>query len=113
MNIASVIATITLVALVGLPGSPSHAADDAAIGAAASGEANSGARARQMAPAKGKQSGMHSMIGKVEDLDTETGMLELKTAEGPLKLHFPPQSLTQLKKGDEIQVHLGFTATGK
>ncbi len=57
----------------------------------------------------GKAAGAHSMKGTVEDLDTQTGMVTLKTNEGELKLHFPPKSLAQIKKGDQIQVHLSFT----
>lgn len=59
--------------------------------------------------AKHGAKGMHSMKGTVEDLDTQTGSLTLKTAEGELKLHFPPKSLAQVKKGDELQVHLSFS----
>ena len=92
-----------LLATLALP--PSYAADNQ--------PGDSATPAAGKAPAKGKATGMHSMIGEVEDLDKETGMLELNTAEGPLKLHFPPKSLARIKKGDELQIHLGFTPTGK
>lgn len=109
MNTYTTLVVITFTALAGsgLLFSPTYAAEGTMDATTAK------PRHAEMAPAKGKQSGMHSITGKVEDLDTETGMVELKTAEGPLKLHFPPKSLAQIKKGDELQIHLGFTPTGK
>lgn len=54
--------------------------------------------------------GKHSMMGTVQDIDRQKGLVTLSTAPGPLKLHFPPGSLQKLKKGDRIQVNLSFTA---
>jgi hypothetical protein len=53
--------------------------------------------------------GEHSMSGKITDIDRDTGKVTLKTGAGDLDLHFPPQSLANLDKGDSITVHLGFT----
>lgn len=52
--------------------------------------------------------GIHTMSGTIEDIDKESGVVDLKTAVGDLKLHFPPQSLANVKEGDQIEVQLGF-----
>lgn len=56
----------------------------------------------------GKKMGTHSMSGTVDDIDSETGIVDLKTDVGVLKLHFPPKSLANVKKGDKLKVSLGF-----
>jgi hypothetical protein len=60
--------------------------------------------------------GEHDMMGTVQGLDPKTGTFMLKTASGMmLHLHFPPPALKDVKDGDMITVHLGFTkgAPGK
>jgi hypothetical protein len=53
--------------------------------------------------------GMHAMPATVDSVDQQTGMVEA-TAEGmTLKLHFPPSSLANLKAGDKITLHMGFS----
>ena len=56
----------------------------------------------------GKALGSHQMTGTVEDLDTETGIVDVKTEVGMLKVHFPPKSLQNMKKGDRINLRLSF-----
>ena len=57
----------------------------------------------------GKMDNMHMMPATVDAIDPKTGMVEV-TAEGmKLKLHFPPASLANVKVGDKITVHLGFS----
>lgn len=58
--------------------------------------------------AGGDLMGTHKMSGTIEDIDKEKGIVDLKTSEGDLKLHFPPQSLADVKEGDQIEVQLGF-----
>lgn len=58
--------------------------------------------------ATGKALGNHQMTGTVEDLDTETGIVDVKTEVGMLKVHFPPKSLQNIKKGDRINLRLSF-----
>jgi len=53
--------------------------------------------------------GKHSMSGEITNIDRSTGQVTVKTGAGDLDLHFPPQSLANLNKGDNITVHLGFT----
>lgn len=57
----------------------------------------------------GELMGSHKMSGTVEDIDKEKGVVDLNTDVGDLKLHFPPQSLTNVKEGDRIEVQLGFS----
>ena len=53
--------------------------------------------------------GVHEMGGTVSSINHHTGMLSLKTGMGVLRLHFPPKTLTQVRDGEHIVVHLGFT----
>ncbi len=53
--------------------------------------------------------GRHWMTGKVEGVDHKTGWLKVKTDEGTLNVHFAPDSIKDLKDGDTITVHLGYT----
>lgn len=119
MDMKTIIAAITFTAIAGsgtlLP-MHANAVQDGAATENRSAPASQGAPAsggdvhseHGAAKASGKKIGAHSMTGTVEDIDTETGMVNLKTPEGPLTLHFPPKSLAQLKKGDRMQVNLSF-----
>ena len=53
--------------------------------------------------------GKHSMSGTITDINQQTGWINLKTAAGDMKLHFPEQSVKDLKSGDTISVHLSFS----
>ncbi len=53
--------------------------------------------------------GRHWMTGKVESVDHKTGWVKVKTDEGSLTVHFPPDSLKDVKEGDTLTVHLAFT----
>jgi uncharacterized GH25 family protein len=53
--------------------------------------------------------GDHDMSGTVSKLDKTKGTFVLTTAAGPLHLHFPPDVMKDVKNGDKITVHLGFT----
>lgn len=52
--------------------------------------------------------GAHKMSGTIREIDKETGTLTLDSKPAQLKLHFPPDSIKDLKEGDEITVKLGF-----
>jgi hypothetical protein len=54
----------------------------------------------------------HWMTGEVTKVDGKTGVIDVKTAEAPLILYFPPTSIKDLKTGDHVAVQLGFE-TGK
>lgn len=51
----------------------------------------------------------HAMPATVTSVDKKTGIVEVNSEGMGLKLHFPPASLANLKAGDKITLHLGFT----
>ncbi|WP_284321734.1 hypothetical protein [Dyella acidisoli] len=53
--------------------------------------------------------GMHRMPATVTSVDTKTGIVEADAEGMSLKLHFPPASVADLKTGDKITLHLGFS----
>ncbi|MHB1527965.1 MAG: hypothetical protein ACYDDA_13745 [Acidiferrobacteraceae bacterium] len=55
------------------------------------------------------ETGVHQMVGAVTAINHRTGIVSVKTTMGLLRLHFPPASLRQVKRGERIDVHLGFT----
>lgn len=54
----------------------------------------------------------HTMSGTVTSLDEKTGMLQLKTEEGTLHLHFPPSQIQNIKKGEKATVELAIKPGG-
>src|SRR5207249_2461246 len=54
----------------------------------------------------------HRVTGTVKAVDQKNGLLALSASEGTLKLHFPPRSLHNLKKGDTITAQIAFAKTG-
>lgn len=53
--------------------------------------------------------GMHAMPATVDSVDQQTGLVEATAGGMTLKLHFPPSSLANLKAGDKITLHMGFS----
>ncbi|HEY5994346.1 MAG TPA: hypothetical protein VIU46_07065 [Gallionellaceae bacterium] len=53
--------------------------------------------------------GKHGMEGTVESVDLKTGWVHVKTGEGSMTVHFPPDSIKDLKAGDAIKVYLSFS----
>ena len=96
-------------------GAPTTGGSEKSTGGGASGGAQSSMHGEHKGtPAKGgKAMGSHQMVGTVEDVDTQKGIVDLKTGEGDLKLHFPPKAVANLKKGDQIQVQLSFNTVNK
>ncbi|RCS29917.1 hypothetical protein DEO45_07505 [Rhodanobacter denitrificans] len=52
---------------------------------------------------------MHMMPATVSSVDTKTGMVEVDSEGMSLRLHFPPASVANLKAGDKITLHMGYT----
>jgi hypothetical protein len=50
--------------------------------------------------------GRHTMTGEVTSIDASSGEVQLQTPHGPLSLHFPPASLTGVRRGDTLTVEL-------
>jgi hypothetical protein len=53
--------------------------------------------------------GMHDMSVTVTEVDHKTGIVDVETGSMKLKVHFPAASVADLKKGDKITLHLGFS----
>lgn len=53
--------------------------------------------------------GMHSMGGTIESINHKTGWIKLKTGLGDMTIHYPPQAIKDLNKGDKITTNLSFT----
>ena len=60
----------------------------------------------------GDMMGQHSMDGQVTKVDAKKGWIDVKTSEGSMKLHFPPEALASVKKGDSVTVQLGLKDNG-
>jgi hypothetical protein len=56
--------------------------------------------------------GRHSMQGEVTSVDAKKGWVHLKTTEGTMILHFPPEALQGVKKGDRMSVDLALKDNG-
>ena len=52
---------------------------------------------------------MHKMPATVSSVDTKTGMVEVDSAGMSLRVHFPPASVANLKAGDKITLHMGYS----
>jgi hypothetical protein len=57
----------------------------------------------------GKMPSMHTMPATVASVDTKTGIVEVSSGGMSLKVHFPPASVADLKVGDKITLHMGFS----
>lgn len=53
--------------------------------------------------------GQHSLQAKITSINPRTGKVSVRTDEGSLALHFPPEALADLKRGDTVTVHLGLS----
>lgn len=53
--------------------------------------------------------GMHAMPATVTSVDTKTGIVEADAEGMNLKVHFPPSSVADLKTGDKITLHMGYS----
>lgn len=53
--------------------------------------------------------GQHSMQATITSINPKNGKVNVRTDEGSLALHFPPDALRDLKRGDTVTVHLGIS----
>jgi hypothetical protein len=60
----------------------------------------------------GETMGHHTMDGTVTRVDAKKGWIHLKTADGTLIMHFPPDALANVKNGDALTVDLALTDKG-
>src|SRR5262245_51848640 len=66
----------------------------------------------QAAKPAGDMAGHHTMEGQVTKVDAKKGWIDVKTPEGSMKLHYPPEALASIKKGDSVTVDLGIKDNG-
>lgn len=52
---------------------------------------------------------MHKMPASVTSVDTGTGVVGVDAGGMALTVHFPPKSVANLKVGDKITLHMGYT----
>lgn len=57
----------------------------------------------------GNMKGMHEMAAEVTAVDAKTGVVEVTSMGMPLKVHFPPAAVADLKAGDKITLHMGYS----
>jgi len=53
--------------------------------------------------------GMHRMPATVTSADPATGLVKVDSAGMALVLHFPPPAMKDLKPGDKITLHMGYS----
>jgi hypothetical protein len=68
--------------------------------------------AAAQAPMAAGDTRRHTMEGQVTKVDAKKGWVDVKTSEGSMKLHFPPEVLANLKKGSSVSVELGLKDNG-
>jgi hypothetical protein len=56
-----------------------------------------------------KMMSMHMMPATVTTADTTTGVVDVMAGGMALKVHFPPKAMANLKAGDKITLHMGFS----
>jgi hypothetical protein len=56
-----------------------------------------------------KTAGRHVIEGKVTKVDAKKGWIDVKTDDGSMKLHFPPDALQTVKAGDSVSVELAMS----
>lgn len=67
-----------------------------------------GAQHSDMMDAHGEAMGMHKMPATVTAVNAKTGVVEVTAGGMALKVHFPPDSMSTLKAGDKITLHMGY-----
>ncbi|NNM62549.1 MAG: hypothetical protein HKM03_10295 [Steroidobacteraceae bacterium] len=56
--------------------------------------------------------GNHAMPGTVTKVDHKSGMVHVTSMGAHMVVHFPPPTITNLKAGDKILLHLGYSFEG-
>jgi hypothetical protein len=56
-----------------------------------------------------KNGSMHKMPASVTSVDASTGLVGVEAGGMALTVHFPPKSIANLKVGDKITLHMGYT----
>ncbi len=56
--------------------------------------------------------GNHAMPSTVTKVNHKTGMVDVTSMGMHMAVHFPPPTITKLKAGDKILLHLGYSMGG-
>lgn len=62
-----------------------------------------------MAAQQSTTMGQHSMPATVTSVNHKTGLIHVKSDGMKMIVHFPPSTVTKVKDGDKILLHLGYT----
>ncbi len=57
--------------------------------------------------------GQHRISGTITAINHKTGVIDVKTTEAALQLHYPPKYIHRLKKGEKITVDLAYAKIGE
>ncbi len=87
-------------------GTPTGASMGTSSGASMGTSSSSGPSGMSMT---GGMMGSHAMNGKITKINHKTGKVTVKTDEGNMDVHFPASDIQDLKRGDTISVHMGYT----
>jgi len=71
---------------------------------------SAGLASAQSAPTSA--AGQHAMEGRVTKVDAKKGWVHVKTSEGTMIVHFPPDAIQDLHTGDTITVRLALKDNG-
>lgn len=100
----------TVVLGLGLAVTPVSAQDAGSMTPASSGSSMGSMGQMHHGSMKHKMNGsMHAMPATVSSVDTTTGIVEVNSAGMSLRVHFPPASVADLKAGDKITLHMGYS----
>jgi len=66
----------------------------------------------QVAAQSADMTGRHSMQGQITRVDAKKGWIHVKTDEGTMIVHMPPEELQTVKKGDAITLELALKNNG-
>ncbi|RUL66431.1 hypothetical protein EKH79_04340 [Dyella dinghuensis] len=53
--------------------------------------------------------GMHTMPATVTHTDPQTGIVDVMASGMALRVHFPPDSMANLKAGDKIGLYMAYS----
>lgn len=53
--------------------------------------------------------GLHTMPATVTATDPKSGTVDVAAGGMALRVHFPPAAMAELKAGDQITLHMGFS----
>ena len=71
-----------------------------------------GATAAPAVAQSADMTGRHSMQGEITRVNAKKGWIHVKTSEGTMIVHMPPDELKSVKKGDGVTLELALKDNG-